>query len=336
MNTNHWRHRPGVAADPEGGILLVGEDTPGALLWSLRPGIEKAGPTTVLNPLAGARELVGAPGRVAAVRRRIASRDGAARLVEAVGQLRPEHVVLVKGRGIHAAAIEEIRALGAKVTCYYPDNPAWRGGDPGARERLVACDTAVLWSNRQADLLRADARRVEVLPFGYDPNWFPVTEPGGDREGIAFLGTWSPRRERYLAALDGLPLVVAGTGWAQNSRLGGGAPIVEHSAGEVLQKAAIGINLLHPQCAEAHNMRTREITASGALQITDPGVDGSPLRDGESCMWFHSPDDLRRQVDAALADPVAATELARKGQFLTEADTYERRGIELAELAGIN
>ena len=53
-------------------------------------------------------------------------------------------------------------------------------------------------------------------------------------------------------------------------------------------------------------------------------------------MWFHSPDDLRRQVDAALADPVAATELARKGQFLTEADTYERRGIELAELAGIN
>ena len=34
-----------------------------------------------------------------------------------------------------------MRALGAKVTCYYPDNPAWRGGDPGARERLVACDT---------------------------------------------------------------------------------------------------------------------------------------------------------------------------------------------------
>lgn len=335
MTSTHWRHRPGVAADPEGGILLVGEDTPGALLWSLRPGIEQAAPTTVVNPLAGARELVGAAGRVAAVRRRVASRHGAARLLEAVLQLRPDHVILIKGRGVDAATVEEIRSLGSTVTCYYPDNPAWRGGDPGARERLLACDNAVLWSARQADLLRDDARNVEVLPFGYDPEWFPLADPGGERHGIAFLGTWSPRRERHLAALEGLPLTIAGTGWAEHSSLGGGAPIVEHSAGEVLQQAAIGINLLHPQCAEAHNMRTREITASGALQITDPGVDGTPLRDGESCMWFHSPDELRQRVDEALSDPVAASELARKGQFLTESDTYRARGAELAALAGV-
>ncbi|MCP3934106.1 MAG: glycosyltransferase [Actinomycetia bacterium] len=330
------RRRPGMAADPEGGILLVGEDAPGALLSSLRPGFEATAPTTVMNPLAGARELVGLQGPAAAVRRRVASRSADDRLIETVEQLRPDAVMLIKGRGISADAITRIRSTGTRVLCYYPDNPAWRGGDPGAGARLVACDTAILWSTRQADLLATEARAVEVVPFGYDANWFPLASPGGNREGIAFLGTWSPRRERFLAALDGLPLRVAGTGWATNSAIGGGDPIVETNAGEVLRTAAIGINLLHPQCAGAHNMRTREIAACGALQITDPGLDGTPLTDGESCLWFSNPQDLRRRVESALENPIEASEMARKAQFLIADDTYVARGRDLASLTGID
>jgi len=331
----HWRHRPGVAADPEGGILLVGEDAPGALLWSLKPGFESTAPTTTMNPLHGATGLIGQQNVTAAVRRRLASRHGDARLVEAVEQLRPDAVMLIKGRGISPAGIAKVQQLGTTVTCYYPDNPRWRGGDPGARERLIACDTAVLWSARQASLLATVAKRVEVVPFGFDPNWFPLADPGGDRSGVAFLGTWSPRRERFMAALEGLPLTIAGTGWAANSKLGGTEPIVEGDAGAVLRNAAIGVNLLHPQCAEAHNMRTREIPACGALQVTDPGLDGTPFREGESCLWFTTPEELRNQVERAFADPVAATEMARKAQALIVNDTYESRGKELAALLGL-
>ena len=324
----------GIAAESRGGILLVGEDAPGALLSSLRPGIEAAAPTTVLNPLAAARELIGVQRFGAAVRRRLIARHAGERLIEAVQQLRPDAVVLIKGRAIDADAIDRVRSLGTRVLCYYPDNPAWRGADSGARERLIACDTAVLWSARQADLLTAEARNVAVLPFGYDANWFPLASPGGDRSGIAFLGTWSPRRERFLSALEGLPLTIAGTGWRDNSSLGGGDPIVEDDAGAVLRSSAIGINLLHPQCAGAHNMRTREISACGALQITEPGTDGTPLLDGESCLWFRSPAELRATVEAALNDPVGSSEIARKAQFAIAEDTYVARGRDLAALAG--
>lgn len=328
--------RRSMASDPTGGILLVGEDTPGALLSSLLPGMAATAPTTVMNPLAGARDLVGVRSHVAAVRRRLAARHAGPRLIETVEQLRPEAVVLIKGRAIDAQTIEAVKGLGSRVLCYYPDNPAWAGADPGARDRLLASDVAVLWSRRQADLLvGAGHDRVEVIPFGYDANWFPLASPGGDRHGIAFLGTWSPRRERFLSALAGLPLTVAGTGWSDKSALGGGDPIVEADAGDVLRRAAVGINLLHPQCAGAHNMRTREIAASGAVQITEPGTDGTPLIHGESCLWFESPAELRERVEAALDDAVAAAELARKAQFLVADDTYVARGRDLAALTGV-
>ena len=328
------RELSGLAADPTGGLLLVGEDASGALLRSLRPGFEAVVATTVMNPLHGATSLHGNPSRTAALRRRAASRHSGARLIESVEQLRPDVVMLVKGRGITAATVEQVRSLGTTVACYYPDNSLWRGGDPGARERLAACDIAILWSARQAALLRQVTTRVEVVPFGYDPNWFPISDAGGERHGVAFLGTWSPRRERFIAALSELPVTVAGYGWAENSTIGG-TPIVEGDAGAVLRNAAIGINLLHPQCAEAHNMRTREISSSGALQITEPGIDGTPLRDGESCLWFSTPQELRSRVEAALNDPIMAEETALKAQDLIKRDTYHARGRELAALVGL-
>ena len=77
-------------------------------------------------------------------------------------------------------------------------------------------------------------------------------------------------------------------------------------------------------------MRTREITASGALQLTDPGTDGTPLRAPESCAWFESPQELRALAEHYLAHPDDAAEIARQGQQLTRDDTYVERGRTLA------
>jgi spore maturation protein CgeB len=328
--------RPGVAAPPAGGVLLVGEDAPGSLLASIRPGIESAVPTTVLNPRSAATSLVAKTGIVVAVRRRVAAHRSEQRLIEAVAQLSPALVVLIKGRGIQASTIREIQTGGTPVACWYPDNPRWTGGDPGAQARLEACEIPILWSQRQAASLASRVDRAEVLPFGYNPNWYELSPAGGDRSGIAFLGTWSHRRERFLSALDGLPVTIAGTGWKENSAIREVSdPIVEAEAGAILRRSVVGVNLLHPQCAGAHNMRTREICASGALQLTDPGTDGTPLSDGDGAMWFDSPQQLRELAERALADPMWATSHARRGQELIAADTYATRGRQLIELCGV-
>src|SRR5437660_894518 len=105
------------------------------------------------------------------------------------------------------------------------------------------------------------AAEATVLPLGYDPRWWGPVAPGGDRHGIVFLGQWSPRRERYLAALAGLPLTVRGGGW-EHTRVPAGPPVFGARGGALLAGAVIGVNVLHWANSGAHNMRTREITAS--------------------------------------------------------------------------
>jgi spore maturation protein CgeB len=173
-----------------------------------------------------------------------------------------------------------------------------------------------------------------MVPFGYDERWFPLTDPATPRSAVVFIGTWHPRRERYLRALKGLPTTIVGLGWDRTKELKGAPPTYGGNAGSLLQRAAIGINILHPHNAGAHNMRTRELAASGALQLTDPGTDGTPLRDGDGCRWFQSPEHLRELAEHYLARPVAAQDIARRAQELVGHETYRHRAKQLADLFG--
>lgn len=314
-------------------LLLVGEESPGSLLVSLLAGLGESAEVTVLDPAPFPPGLPDNRSRFAGIRRRTWARYAEARFVEAAEELRPDVVLVVKGRWLGAGAIQAVRSTGIPVALYYPDSPIWgRWDTPGSVARLESVDLVILWSQRHASLLRPRMRRVEVMPFGYDHRWFPLTPPGGDRQGIVFIGTWSPRRERFLRALEGLPLLVKGTLWQERSGLAAGPPTLEATAGQLLSEAAIGINLIHPACAGAHNMRTREISATGALQITEPGIDGTPLRDGESCIWFRTPHELRTRVEHYLANAGDGVRIARRAQSLIAPDNNMQRGRELVEL----
>lgn len=313
-------------------LLLVGEDRNGALLRSLDAGLRSLTDLTVVDPARAVTMLVDRTSPVSRLRRRRRSLRVGECFLEAVEQLRPDVTLVVKGRGIGPDTISRARSF-TRVVIYYPDNPYWGVADtPHALERLAAADMAIVWSERLRDLLRPGCRSVEMLPFGYDDEWFPLTTPNRPRTGIAFVGTWSLRRERHLRALDGLPLTVIGSGWQRARDLRTTPPVYGARAGEILQSAAIGVNVFHPHNSGAHNMRTREIAASGALQLTDPGVDGTPMRDGDGCRWFRSPAHLRELAEQYLACPDDAHAIAERAQELVGGDTYRRRSAELVDL----
>jgi spore maturation protein CgeB len=171
-----------------------------------------------------------------------------------------------------------------------------------------------------------------MIPFGYDERWFPLTDPLTSRAGLVFMGTWSPRRERYLRALEGLPLAIVGSGWEEAKDLKAAPATHGAGAGSILQRAAIAINIFQPHNAGAHNMRTREVAACGALQLTDPGTDGTPLRDGDGCRWFYSPDHMRQLAEHYLACPDEARTIARRAQELVGHETYRHRAQQLNDL----
>ena len=246
------RELSGLAADPTGGLLLVGEDASGALLRSLRPRFEAVVATTVMNPLHGATSLHGNPSRTAALRRRAASRHSGRASHRISRAAAPRRGDACQGPWHHRSH-RRTGSLARNDRCLLlPRQSAL--GVAGIRVPANGWLPVTSPSSGRLDRPPSFARSphgFEVVPFGYDPNWFPISDAGGERHGVAFLGTWSPRRERFIAALSELPVTVAGYGWAENSTIGG-TPIVESDAGAVLRNAAIGINLLHPQCAEAH------------------------------------------------------------------------------------
>lgn len=313
-------------------LLVFAEDAPGSILRSLLPGLDSIGEVTRVST-ANVGWLTGrrSPLRVALRQREARQLD--ARFLEAIDQFSPDAVLVLKGRGLRAESVRVVTECGIPVAVYYPDSPFWRAGDTGdALSRLRTASMAIVWSNKIADLLRPTARKVEVVPFGYDDRWYPLTPPDSPgRHGVSFLGTWSLRRERFLAALDGLPLLVHGSGWERSS-VPSGPPVTEAAAGNILRSSCIGVNLLHPQNAGAHNMRTREIAASGALQLTDSGTDGTPLRNGRSCVWFQTPEQLRERVLWFLDRPTEAQYLAQRAQQLIASDTYFERGQALGRL----
>ncbi len=313
-------------------ILLVGEDREGSLLRSLEFGLKQSSEVFVLDPASQVTELADAAGLFAVARRRVAARNTGCRFLEAVENIRPDIVLIVKGRGIAPEIVTRARSY-SRIAIYYPDNPFWLRTDSSpALVRLRAADLVLVWSRRLQDLLSATCDRVSSLAFGYDDRWFPLTDPSNPRAGVAFVGTWSRRRQRYVDALAGLPLRVVGSGWSRCSVPGSGLPAYGQGAGALLRSAAIGLNIFHPHNSGAHNMRTREIAASGAVQLTDPGTDGTPLRDGSGCRWFRSPQHLRELVEQYLSSPSEAAELACRAQQLIADDTYRHRSAELIQL----
>ena len=309
-------------------VLLAGELTAGGLTSSLAHGMTGVENVVSVDLYGESSASIDDRSLAARARRYSARRNVGQRLVDLVAEHEPDWLLLVKGRGL-SNAVSQVRRSGTKVACYYPDNPFWTAGDPGALERLARCDLAILWSHRIAQRFQAVGGRSAVVPFGYDERWYPPAEPDADRDGIVFLGTWSPRRERYLAALDGLGLTVCGSGWNNAASIPNTVATYEGAAGALLARAAIGINLLHPQCAGAHNMRTREIVAAGAMQLCDPGHDGTPLLANVDCEWFTSPQDLRTRALRLLHERDERIEVARRAQAKTLSDTYSQRAATI-------
>ena len=317
--------------DSTGGlpVVLVGESSEGTLLRALVTGLQKRCAVTIIDPYA-------TPLSISSRARLLASRRSnfvEEVVLEATRQLRPAWVLLVKGRWISNECVREMRAF-SRVATYYPDNPFWRWQDRrDALGRLAASDIRMLFSRRLArEVAAVVGGHCEVIPFGYDPSSFPLRAPAPDRRGIAFVGAWSVRRQRYLSALEGLDLTVAGPGWPGRLPQAARGEVTGLNASAILGSALVGVNLLNPQCAGATNMRTWEIMASGAMQVTDPGVDCSPFVDGETCLWFESPEDLRLKVEDMLRHPELAVTYALGAQALASSATYDERASRIVTI----
>jgi len=297
------------------------------------PVIEAGALTAGSRELIVARRLKAERALSAALRRPIERK---------LAELAPQVTLVVKGRFLSAADVEALRrASGGLVVNYFPDNPFF----PDLYERPVvdalrAYDAVFIWSQDLAErLARIGVRSAHYLPFGYDEELYRPARPVGDAEyDVAFVGQWSALRERHIRALAGLRVVVAGPGWerriAPHAEWCTVVPGMPHGrqAADVYDRCNVGLNVLHPQNAHAHNMRTWELPATGAPCAMTASDCHERLFGTTGISAFDGPERVRGAVEALLEDESARRSMAEAGHAAVRHGTYRARMRDLLSI----
>jgi hypothetical protein len=328
-------------------VTLVGNDAPYCLERSFERGLHALGvETRICNPIAGDENQ---PTLLQRVERRLLDERRAqrisARALELLASTPSDLVVVVKGLDLAPGCVAEMRSrTGAPVVCFYPDDPFQETrGTANDRVRLAMplYDCYFIWGRFLLSRIGAHTgRRVEYLPFGYDPTLsFPADKNQGPIAPVGFIGGWDEERADWLRPLADLGLIITGDGWHHLHRTDPLRRCLRPAAmgaamATVVAHTAINLNLLRKQNGTAHNMRTFELPACGAFMLTRRSEEQEEwFPEGIASAAFADPNELREAVLYYRDRPNDRASLAREAFARVQSHSYAHRMEQLLSIA---
>jgi spore maturation protein CgeB len=334
-------------------VLILGEDAPGGLMASYTRGFTDCGADVRTFCLARAYRRA-AP----AIRTRVLRRLAEPLLLRAfndqvaldAGATETDLIVVIKGHRLSPATVDAIReSTGALVVNFYPDDPfsSERSNrlayGPNVLATYDACFTFA--RHLMPAYERAGAETVHYLPFARDPELHaPVAEPSPPAFDVVFVGNLDEDRVRFLDALAAeYRVAIFGERTAATvsrsralARATFGPAAYGADLARALASGAISINVMRPQNAQSHNMRSFESPACGAFTLSQRTPELIELfAEGEEIACFESVDDLREAVARWRGDAGGRAAIARAGFARVRDDTYARRAATILERVGL-
>ena len=266
---------------------------------------------------------------------------------------KPDLVVVLKGEVFLPETIDRIRTVAAgPVVQWCGDDPTWFPNITAAAhlyKRFFLAEPSY-----SADLTRYGVQ-AEFLPHAADPTaWsagvvdpqipsFDVVFVGDSRHNMGHLPASRERVELVEAvAQAGVSLGLWGRGWEKLEerysarRHHCGLTLLPASRVAAVYRAAkVVLNIHHAQMREGVNMRTFEIPAAGAFQLSDYKTRMDKLfRIDHEIAIFRDRDELIDRVHSHLADAKGRRAIADAGRERVLRDhTYTVRMRQLVERA---
>ena len=194
--------------------------------------------------------------------------------VREVDRIKPDVVFMPKGENIHHRAVREaMERSKAKLVVWYPDNP-FRAENTSMNilKNLERVDLFYIWGRFLIDPLKAaGCRRVEYLPFAFDPFLHDLT---GDQIARDIPckqdGSFSEEKRDALLPLASCGLQIWGPGWETERIRGGalagcicGSGLYGKDMVAAYRRAVVIANPIRFQNMPAHNLRTIEAAGIG-------------------------------------------------------------------------
>jgi spore maturation protein CgeB len=296
------------------GVLLVAPTWAGSFGGFCRDGLKSLGQsvqTFSLKPVPHSGNATYLRRAVQRGRRLLLYLAANLQLLNFANAFQPDIVFVLKGQWILPMTLKILRERQKSALLNWnPDNPFNPvNSSPWLITAIPYYDCHFTWGRFMIEkLIRAGARRVEYLPFAYDPAFhFPVTPDTGCIDKLAadvcFVGTWEPERERMLKALTDFDLAIWGGGWSERAvdrRLMScwrGPAQYGRDMCEIYASSKIVLNLVRTQNGNAHNMRTFEVPATGAFMLsTRTEEQQALLEEGKGAAFFNDTTELRDQI----------------------------------------
>lgn len=269
-------------------------------------------------------------------RRPVALNRFSRNVVERCRRFRPTTVVATGTAPVSAHAIADCRSSGVKCLNFLTDDPFNR--QHRSRWFLRALrEYNVVFTPRRAnieDLKAHGCRRVEYLPFGYDPELFYPEEFSSDEKSeLFFAGTGDPDRFPYITAAvkAGIRVRLHGSYWEKNrvcrTITRGQADVPALRRG--ISSCGVALGLVREANRDGHSMRTFEVPAVGACMVVQDTVEHRALFGGdeERVAYFREPAEMVDKVVQLLKSPSERRRLrmAAHSHIVNGKNTYADR-----------
>lgn len=266
-----------------------------------------------------------------------------AKLRQLLAKEQPDMILAIRGATYGDAAIEQSTA----IRCGW-----WV--EPGSRthelfDELKNYDWYYSMNNESLDRLNDHGyKSCSYMPHMYSQTEFYPIEGLEKKHDLVFVGTWSPRRQRYISAAMEVTdnVVLYGRGWLVRNwknlkywRSWKGLLIQGSKLNRLYNQSKVVLNVTQwgteaNQQASGMNMRFFEVPAAGALLMTDEVEEaGSIFQPQKDFSTFGDVDDFMAQLRNILNDGPKIERMAKSGyESLTKANaSYDRFVDELIQ-----
>ena len=268
-------------------------------------------------------------------------------------RLKPELLLVFKGRFLRPGTITALRELGVRCYNFYPD-VSFRAHGPHLPRVLPEYD----WIFTTKSFGLADMReqlgmtRASVMMFAFDPDLHHAMRlSDADRRefecDVSYIGTWSPKKEKLLAELarrrPTQRLRIWGEQWWRATegaealaRAIGGREILGAEFVKAICASSINLSIMSEQRLGSSKgdqiaTRTFSVPACGAFVIHERTEEVLQLfREDEEIVCYTGIDDLVAKIDTYLANPERRRMIADRGQAVVRAGhSWDRRIQEI-------
>jgi hypothetical protein len=324
-------------------VLIIGEDSPGALYHSYRRGFESLGMTVTGYCPVRARDRSSKLGKSRVVRRILETplaRQSNEKIADELSGARADLVLVLKGEQLAPDTIRHIRCVtGSPVVNFYPDDPFSKLRSNrllfGA-EVLTAYDICFTFARHLLTRYRqAGVRRIGYLPFARDPELHsPVEGVEEPEHEIVFVGNLDAERVQWLEHVADRDMVVYGEHTRKALRRGSPLRNATFRPGvygpgfaRAIRQGVLALNIMRKQNVGSHNMRSFESPGCAAFTLSQRTPElVSLFAEDEEIVCFGSAEEMRVKVARWLAaSPDERRSVAEAGFRRVEHDTYARR-----------